>query len=82
MEKNILKEIHHLFYICFVLGDEIYNFLSPYPTNAIYKIRLRLAQCFLRRCSCTTDTYNNVTGVTQVTCKIIQYTLEYYDVFA
>ena len=26
------------------LGHEIYNFLSPYPTNATYRIGLRLAQ--------------------------------------
>ena len=25
-------------------GHEIYNFLSPYPTDATYQIRLRLAQ--------------------------------------
>ena len=26
------------------LGNEFYNFLSPYPTDATYQIRLRLAQ--------------------------------------
>ena len=30
-------------------GHEIYNFLSPYRTDATYKIWLRLAQQFLRR---------------------------------
>ena len=30
-------------------GHEIYNFLSPYPTDATYQICLRLAQQFLRR---------------------------------
>ena len=37
------------------LCHEIYNFLSPYPTDATYQIWLRLAQQFLRRCSRTTD---------------------------
>ena len=27
-----------------VVGHEIYNFLSPYPTDATYQIWLRLAQ--------------------------------------
>ena len=31
-------------------GHEIYNFQSPYPTDATYQIWLRLAQQFLRRC--------------------------------
>ena len=30
-------------------GHEIYNFLSPYPTDATYQIWLGLAQQFLRR---------------------------------
>ena len=31
-------------------GHEIYNFLSPYPTDATYQICLRLAQFLRRRC--------------------------------
>ena len=30
-------------------GHEIYNFLSPYPTDATYQIWLRLARQFLRK---------------------------------
>ena len=47
VEKKILKEIHQ-FYTLYpkitplgVGGHEIYNFLSPYPTDATYQIWLR-----------------------------------------
>ena len=61
VEKKIFKEIMHFYYMTNMAmplhknpypgGHEIYNFLSPYPTDATYYIWLRLAQQFLRsRC--------------------------------
>ena len=52
VEKKIFQEIHQ-FYIFYPKitpppfgwgGHEIYNFLSPYPTDATNQIWLRLAQ--------------------------------------
>ena len=50
VEKKILRKTSILTSPLERGGHEVYNFLSPYPTDATYNIWLKLAHKFLRRC--------------------------------